>query len=355
MPSVLWWGSFDPDYSRNRVLRKLLAELGWRVLDFHPRFSALADWEARARHLATPDLVWVPCFRQRDLAAAGRWAHARRVPLLFDPLISAYDKQVFEREKFAESSAKAARLLRQEQALFRRADILLADTAEHARFFTGTLAMDPRRVHVVFVGAEEALFHPGEYAEKSPEKPLEALFYGSFIPLQGAGVIVEAARRYTGPPVRWTLVGAGPELAACKQAAAGLPDIAFEPWIDYAVLPERIRRADILLGVFGATAKAGRVIPNKVFQSLACGKPVVTRRSPAYPADVADRAGNGLIWVEGGDARGLAEAVAGLSGQPGMLGRIGWEARATFERHFSEAAIRESLAEALAALPEPVR
>jgi glycosyltransferase involved in cell wall biosynthesis len=355
MPTVLWWGRFDADYSRNRILRKLLGGLGWAIVDFHPRFSAVADWEARARRLPTPDLVWVPCFRQRDLAAASRWAHARRVPLLFDPLISAYDKQVFEREKYPESSEKAARLLRRERALFRRADILLADTAEHARFFTEVLEADPRRVHVVFVGAEESLFHPGESMENMAGEVLEALFYGSFIPLQGAVVIVEAARRYTGPPVRWTLVGAGPELAACKQAAAGLPNVAFEPWIDYAALPGRIRRADILLGVFGATAKAGRVIPNKVFQALACGKPVVTRRSPAYPEDVADRPGKGLIWVDGGDARGLADAVAGLAGPPGRLGQIGREARATFESHFSETAIGKSLADALATLPEPAR
>jgi glycosyltransferase involved in cell wall biosynthesis len=109
------------------------------------------------------------------------------------------------------------------------------------------------------------------------------------------------------------------------------------------------------LGVFGATAKAGRVIPNKVFQALACGKPVVTRRSPAYPEDVADRPGKGLIWVDGGDARGLADAVVGLAGPPGRLGQIGREARATFESHFSETAIGKSLADALATLPEPAR
>jgi glycosyltransferase involved in cell wall biosynthesis len=350
MRTVLWWGRFDADYSRNRIVRKLLLELGWRIVDFHPRFSRLADWEARLKRLARPDLVWVPCFRQRDLAAASRWARSRQAPLLFDPLISAYDKLVFEREKAPEGSAKAVKTLNWERDLFQRADIVLADTREHARFFVETLGVESQRVYVVFVGAEEALFKPGMAPEKLPGEALEALFYGSFIPLQGASVIVEAARRYTGPPLRWTLIGAGPELAPCKQAALGLPNVAFEAWVDYTALPERIRRADILLGVFGTTRKADRVMPNKVFQALACGKPVVTRRAAAYPDELIDATDKGIVWVPPGDAGALANTLAELATNPRDLVEMGRQARATFDGYYSEAAIKTSLVQALDAV-----
>lgn len=350
MRTVLWWGRFDADYSRNRILRSILKELGWQVLDFHPRYSQLANWEARFKHIPKPDLVWVPCFRQRDLAAASRWAKSKNVPLLFDPLISAYDKQVFERRKIQEGSAKAARLLKWEQQLFQSADILLADTREHARFFIDTLGVRREKVHVVFVGAEEALFKPGPAPEKQAGEPLEALFYGSFIPLQGASVIIEAARQYQGPPLRWTLIGAGPELDACKRLATGLRSVHFKPWVDYSVLPVRIRRADILLGVFGTTPKAARVIPNKVFQALACGKPVVTRAAPAYPDEIANTGYNGLAWVPAGDAVALAKAVAQLASSPASLPAKGSQARGNFESYFSEKAIKASLNNVLSML-----
>jgi glycosyltransferase involved in cell wall biosynthesis len=345
--TVLWWGRFDPDYSRNRVLRQAYAALGWQIVDFHPLVSPFGDVEARLRQPSRADLVHVPCFRQRDIAAATRYARRQGLPLLIDPLISAYDKQLFERGKFPESSTRAGWLLRHEQRLFQSGDIVLADTPEHARFFAETLGVDPARLHVVYVGAEESLFTPA--APHAPNSPIEVLFYGSFIPLQGPQVIVEAARIYQGPPVRWVLLGSGPLLSECQKLAHGLVNVTFEGWLPYALLPERIHHADILLGVFGATPKAQRVIPNKVFQALACGKPLVTCNAPAYPAELLARRDGGIAWVPAGNATVLADAVAALASLPKQLGELGASARRSYERHFSAAAVIEQLRMALTA------
>lgn len=347
MPRVLWWGRFDPDYSRNRVLRNLLPSLGWEVIDFHPRLSPLADVEARLRRIGDADLVWVPCFRQRDLAAASRWARREGVPLLFDPLISAYDKQVCERKKYPPHSRQARQLHLWEQSLFGRADILVADTQAHADFFSGEFGIPPDRVKVVYVGAEEPLFRPAPMPDHADGSPLEVLFYGSFIELQAPQVIVEAARRYHGPSVRWTLLGKGPLRAECEHLARGLDTVRFEDPVPYAQLPARIHRADILLGVFDAGAKAGRVIPNKVFQALACGRPVVTRRSAAYP-DAAGRNGAaGLVWVDPASPDDLARGVAQLALRVLVAPEPGREAFACYQNAFSQAVIGGQLQAAL--------
>jgi glycosyltransferase involved in cell wall biosynthesis len=346
--TVLWWGRFDPDYSRNRVLRQAYAAFGWRVVDFHPLVSPIGDLEARLHQPPRADLVHVPCFRQRDIAAATRYARRAGVPLLIDPLISAYDKQLFERVKFSENSMRARWLRHYEQCLFQGAELVLADTPEHARFFSETLGVDPAKLHVVYVGAEEPLFAPG--APHAPNSPIEVLFYGTFIPLQGPQVIVEAARCYEGPPVRWVLLGNGPLLPACRKQARGLANVAFEGWVQYSQLPGRIRRADILLGVFGGTPKAQRVIPNKVFQALACGKPLVTCAAPAYPADLLARPQSGIAWVPTSDPVALARAVAGIAAQPQQLTILGIQAHASYEHYFSVQQVRSQFQRALEAL-----
>lgn len=348
-PCVLWWGRHDPDYSRNRILRGLLRDMGWRIKDFHPRFSGLADWEARLRLLPRPDLVWVPCFRQRDLAAASRWARAQQVPLLFDPLISAYDKQVDERGKWPADSPSARRLLAKEQGLFQRADIVLADTPSHADYFSEVLGVVQDRLHVVYVGAEEALFKPAPPEARLPGAPMEVLFFGSFIPLQGPEVIVEAARIYQGPPVRWVLLGDGPLRPECERRAQGVSQVVFKGWLPYTELPGRIQQADLLLGVFGATPKAGRVIPNKVFQGLACGRPVVTRRSDAYPAGMAT-ATAGISWVPAGDAEALARTVAMHAARREALAAEGQAARALYDAFLGNPVVRDQLSQAMQVL-----
>lgn len=343
MPTLIWWGRSDPDYSRNRIVRKYLRDLGCDIVDFRPGLSAIGDIEALFRRVPKAALVWLPCFRQRDLAAARRFARRRGIPLIADPLISAYDKQTGEREKFTPDSKAAQRLLAWERGLLQSADRVVADTEEHARYFHDTLGVAHERLYVVPVGAEEPLFVP-ETAPHRVSSPVEILFFGSFIHLQGPQYIIEAARLYQGPAVRWTLVGKGPLHAECVARAAGLDNVNFIDWVPYTKLAEAIQRADILLGIFGETTKAGRVIPNKVYQSLACGKPTITRSASAYPLALRQASESGLVWVMPADAQSLASAVAELASMPDRITVLGHAARATYERYFSGDKVRQALA-----------
>lgn len=347
--TVLWWGRFDRDYSRNRILRHIFRELGWQVASFKPRLSALGDIEAVLRGVRKPYLVFVPCFRQRDLAAARRYSRRHGIPLVADPLISAYDKQVNEREKFAADSPRAQRLLNWERKLLQSADRVLADTREHARYFAETLGVARDRLHAVHVGAEQPLFSPAG-TPRPPGNPVEVLFFGSFISLQGPGVIVEAARALGGAAVRWHLLGDGPLLEKCRQKAKGLENVVFEDWVAYRDLPARIARADILLGVFGNSGKAARVIPNKIFQAIACGKPVITRMSLAYPSTLVESPDSGMTFVPAANPKALAKAVSQLALQGPKLVLLGAQARTSYEKYFSDAQIQRELEAALAGL-----
>ncbi len=160
MATVLFWGRSDPEYSRNRLVLKLFRRLGWQVDLFHPITSATGCFEAHLNSPSQPDLIWVPCFRQTDISSAAHWAAKWNIPLVVDPLISAFQKEVYERNKYAAGSSRARKKQQWETNLFSKADIVVADTPAHADFFHTTLKVPREKLAVLYVGAEEELFTP---------------------------------------------------------------------------------------------------------------------------------------------------------------------------------------------------
>ncbi len=360
--NVLIWGrygNYGPDYPRNRVIESVLRSLGCEVRRFLPTLSATADIEYAVRHVLArsprPELVWVPCFRQRDLAAAARYARRHRIPLVFDPLISAYDKQVNEKHKFAADSAKARKLLAWESHLFKLPDWLIADTEGHADYFHATHGVPRVRIRVIPVGAEEALFTPQPWPQKPAGAPLELVFFGTFIGLQGVDVLARAILQYDGPPTHWRLIGEGPMKADCERLLAplvggsGPSRVSFEGWGPLPELPARLASADAILGIFGTSDKALRVIPNKVYQGLAVGRAVITAATPAFVPELRADEEQGLFWAEAGDPRSICNAVRRLHQRRNDLPSLGKTARASYEAHYSNRAIAAVLSEIVTA------
>lgn len=98
-------------------------------------------------------------------------------------------------------------------------------------------------------------------------------------------------------------------------------------------LPGLLRDADICLGIFGTSEKAGRVVPNKVVQAAAMGKAIVSRSSPALTDYFQD--GKSLRECSAGCPNALAEAILELAADSTLRSKLGAEARKVFERSFS--------------------
>lgn len=337
---VLWWGRSDIDYSRNRITRQLFTALGWKIIDFSPRLSVLGDIEAYLIRLPVVDLVWVPCFRQRDVFAARRWANNKNIPLIFDPLISAYDKQVWERKKFTVESRQAKNLLKWERRILKLPDYVVADTELHAEYYADVMDVNNNKLVILPVGAEESLFIPQQH---HLNRPLRILFYGSYIGLQGPEIIAKAIHLYNGPDVEWQFIGNGPLRYKVQEKLADRPNVSFTDWIPYTDLPDRIAQADICLGIFGSTEKTQRVIPNKVYQALACGRPVITCESDVYPLKLREQSDSGLFFVRANDAAALAGKIAELAKQPEQLLLSRQNARQSYQQYFSNAVLKNSL------------
>jgi glycosyltransferase involved in cell wall biosynthesis len=76
------------------------------------------------------------------------------------------------------------------------------------------------------------------------------------------------------------------------------------------------------------------VIPNKAFQALACGVPLVTADTPAARELLADE--ETALLVPPGDPDALAEALRRLAAEPETARRIALAGQAVYRERASE-------------------
>jgi glycosyltransferase involved in cell wall biosynthesis len=286
---------------------------------------AAAEGQLLARAAPDADAVIVGYPGHLDVPVARIRARGR--PIVFNPLVSLADTLVSDRRRFGPSTLAARALERIDRAAFDAADLVVADTDAQRRFFA---QLTRTEVDACFVGAEERLFTPGW----SPPPEFEVLFVGKLIPLQGVDVVLESARRL--PELRFRLVGSGQLEPLLRHRPA---NVDHQPWIPYEELPAAFHQAVCALGIFGTTDKAQRVIPNKAFQALACGTPLVTADTPAARELLVD--GESALLVPPGDPDALAEAVRRIAGDRVRAGRLSTGGRAAYERSASEAILGE--------------
>lgn len=248
-----------------------------------------------------------------------------RTTIVLDHMVSASGTG---RDRGLDGGPRKALLRAIDSAALRVADIVAVDTAEHLETLPGRYA---DRAVVVPVGAPSAWFGP----VSGHAGALRVVFYGLYTPLQGAPVIGEALALLAGKEIEVTMIGTGQDYAATRAAAEGNDRVRWLDWIPSEELPELVAGHDVCLGIFGTGDKARRVVPNKVFQGAAAGCAIVT--SDTVPQRRAF--GDAAVLVPPGDAKALAEALAGFAADRAALAEARDRARSVATTAFSPAAV----------------
>ena len=272
----------------------------------------------------------------------------RRRPLVLVAFISLYDTLVVDREQASSSSWKAALLRRIDRAAFEAADLVLVDTEEHRQYFARLFGVPVTRFHRSFVGDDDEIFRP--QASRGPgshrgERPFQVLFFGTYVPLHGIEFILAAAeilRDESG--LEFVLVGNGQQYPQMRRLAKekALEQIRFvEDWVSTGELVDYINACDLCLGIFGITEKAARVVPYKVFDALAVGKPVITRDSAAA-RELLEHEETALL-CNPGDGVALAAAIRRLRSDEDLRERLAVCGRERYLERGSPGAIGRDL------------
>ena len=362
---VEWVGTYESGYPRTRVLVEGLRAHGAVVTENHRAvwertrhkagsflspgqllraggsyagaWAGVAAQEVRSRGRVDAVVAGYPA--QPDAVPAWLVARARRAPLVVDMMISLADTLAGDRARV--SGVKAKALAAADRMSLAAADIVLADTAANARFLSERFGVPRDRLVVAPVGAEPRAFP----VTPVPSGPCHALWYGKLSPMHGLDVILDAARIPGTPPIR--LVGGGQldDWLAGELRRSPPRGLEHVPWVPYDQLGHAMAACGIVLGIFGRSDKASRVVPNKVFQAMAAGRPIITADTPGIREVLTH--GVDAVLVPAGEPAALAAALISLAEDPAARARLGQAARARYEQVGTPLAVAGPLVRAL--------
>lgn len=188
-------------------------------------------------------------------------------------------------------------------------------------------------------GANTRIFTP--YVPRREGLPDRfAVFFGQFPAWQGIPTLLEAVRMSEWPAeLPLVFVGDGALRPEIERAAAEMPDrVVYLGRLPYARVAHVVAHAELSLVPMLAPEREEKFSPLKLYESMACGVPVVASDTLGI-SEIVTRHDCGLLF-EPGDAKGLLAAVRRLLDDPKAAKEMGsrglqaarelysWEARA---------------------------
>jgi glycosyltransferase involved in cell wall biosynthesis len=226
-----------------------------------------------------------------------------------------------------------------EERAYRAADVVvsvLPATGPHLEAH----GMAPSKLRVIPNGvsdealAEPATSMPGSIAAAVAGSPFTIGFVGTLGMANALEALIGAARLLDDEAVRFVIVGHGPDEQRLRALAAGLDKVVFTGPVPKRDVPATLRAFDACyVGYHRSPLYRFGIAPNKVYDYLAAGRPVILAAEAAN--DVVLDAGAG-VTVPPDDPAALADAIRSLRAMaPSERAQLGANGRAWVEREHS--------------------
>jgi len=329
-------GTYDKGKPRTRIILRGLRENGAEVFECHKDIWGAIEDKSQVRDfyeiffiiwhfiIAYPVLIWrylqlpkhdivlIGYLGLFDVLILWPFVRIRRTMLVWDVFLSLYNTVVEDREMIGKYNPASIVLWCLEWLALRLVDMALIDTQAHANYLIETYNLSTDKVKGLFVGVEPEMFHlaGNESGINIPDNSKKkVLFYGQFIPLHGIETVVRAAKLTEGQDVQWLIIGRGQEAPKIRSLVDELQpkNLEWIEWVNYGDLKKYLAQCHLALGIFGITEKAQRVIPNKVFQILMAGRPLITADTPAIRELLEES--NCVKLIPAGSPEALANSV----------------------------------------------
>lgn len=308
---------FEPSYARNEGRPGLLRKF-WEWTR-----TQVSVWLARPR----PDVVYI---RGHPFSfPTALWARLGGIPSVVE--VNGPPDELLLSFPWAKWSLPLVR--RSLRVQLRAARAVIAVTPQLRDWALGEAG--PKPGYVVPNGANTELFRPDVASPLSlPEKYV--VFFGVLARWQGLDNVFSAVEHPEWPgKVKLIVAGDGVERGKVEQAAARNRTVVYLGCRPYREMPGIV--AWSLAGLSTQNNDGGKadkgLFPLKVFETMACGVPVIVSDFPGQ-ADMVRKHGCGVV-VPPGDPAALARALAYLDGHPVERANMGQRGREAVVRHHS--------------------
>lgn len=325
--SKLWKGDLD---------RHNLVAGGWKKADFWLRtLKAYINLIIQYFRINHYDVMVVGYPGQFDIVLARLLTWIKCKPLVWDVLMSLYliavERNLQDRNKFIVSVIHNI-----EKIVLRLPDILIVDTENYAEWYHEHYRINKEKIRILPLGTDDRIFFPTIENNRAKVKCFIILYYGSFIPNHDVLVISETAKQLKEfEDIKFIMIGDGPDKSKVLEHVNiyDLNNVILFDWLDQKDLVEWVSIADVILGTFGNTPQSLMTIQNKIWESLAMAKPIITGNSDAIKSCMIH--GEHLYLCERGNPESLAKAIIALKHDSNLRNKISTCGYGLFKNHYS--------------------
>lgn len=350
---VLFFGVYDLDDSttaRTRIFLKGLRDIGVEVVECNTKIRSLKRFVILFRKYLKLDKDYDVMFvaytgAQLVMPLAKILAFLSGKKVVVDPIISLHDTMVRDRGIYGNWSLKAFYYYFLDLLTGKLADIIIFDTNANIEHFSKKFNIKTEKFRRIFIGADEDVLNFFGASENSLNKAENFVvhFHGYFIPLQGVEYIIKAAKILENENICFNIIGKGQMYKEIISLAENLnlKNVKFIGAVPFLDLPKYISESHVVLGIFGNTEKAKRVIPHKVYDALATRKPVITMRSAGIHELLIDR--ENVLLVNMADENDLAKKILELKNNTELMEKIAENGYRLFKEKLNRKVLAEEL------------
>jgi len=256
--TVLYFGSYNPNYSRNGVLINGLRQNGVEVLecrDDSPGIKKFINLYRKHRQLKKKYDVMIVGFLGQQMVPFAKLISKK--PIIFDSFLSLYDSNIFDRKTAKKGSLRAFYYWMLDWLSMKLADVVIFDTDQHINYASKEFGIKKSKFRRIWIGARDDVFYPMDKPfdmaqDKSGSDKFLVIFHGSFIPLQGIEYLLKAAKICEKEDISFLIVGDGQEKKKMLNLAGqlNLKNVEFAGFMSLEWIREKISQSDICLGIF---------------------------------------------------------------------------------------------------------